>query len=251
MIEKKDLQNRCYYNGKCRNTTVAMWLDNEFIFINFNFSQPYIERVKHISDVINDNIDGFIPVSIINAPFEEIKEEKIKLDYNNYYKKMYLNFKPEINGEIWKDIFGYEGLYKISNLGRIKNYNNDFLKQNFSTDKYLLIGLTKDKKRRTFRVHRLVALSFNFIENFNELEVNHKNGIKVDNRCVNLEWSTRKENSNKIYSSGNKVKKLTLEMVNSIKLLLQDKDIYQKDIAKQFNISVSVISEIKSGKKWK
>lgn len=97
--------------------------------------------------------------------------------------------------EIWQDIKGWEGYYQVSNIGRVKSLYEDvekILKQ--KERRYLSVCLFKDKKRKYVNVHRLVAQ--NFIPNPNNKgEVNHKNGIKTDNRVENLEWSTRSENS--------------------------------------------------------
>lgn len=101
--------------------------------------------------------------------------------------------------EIWKDIEEYAGLYQISNTGNIVslNFNNTgkrkMLKLQNMTAGYLKATLTKYGIQRQFSVHRLVAL--HFIPNINnKREVNHKNGIKTDNRVENLEWVTSSEN---------------------------------------------------------
>ena len=108
--------------------------------------------------------------------------------------------------EIWVDIKDYEGLYQVSNFGFIKSLGSSrniaqnkiatrkqkILKINSSCD-YNRVVLSKNGKIKTFFVHRLVAIAF--IENSeNKSEVNHINGIKRDNRSINLEWVTRKEN---------------------------------------------------------
>lgn len=97
------------------------------------------------------------------------------------------------NMEVWRDIAGYEGLYQVSNKGRIKSLLDGKerilrLHANIRWG-YLNTFLYKDKKRKTFRVHRLVAMAF--IPNPDNLpEVNHKDEI-VNNNCVeNLEWCT-------------------------------------------------------------
>lgn len=108
--------------------------------------------------------------------------------------------------EIWKNIKNYEGLYQVSNLGRIKrlskevNYkNNDTrtLKEKVLTPciskKYYQVVLTKNHKEKTYLLHRLVAEAF--IPNpENKPEVNHINANVNDNSVNNLEWNTRLEN---------------------------------------------------------
>ena len=110
--------------------------------------------------------------------------------------------------EIWKDIEGYEGLYQVSNHGRVKSLarkvrckNNSFRQTEdriitLKHDKYgyNILVLHNDKKRKTCKVHRLVAK--HFIPNPNNKEhVNHKNSIRDDNNVSNLEWVTPRENS--------------------------------------------------------
>lgn len=100
--------------------------------------------------------------------------------------------------EVWKDIKGYEGEYKVSNYGRVKslkNHKEKILKQWKNNKGYLNIALYKNKKSKMYRVHRLVALAF--IPNPENLpEVNHKDEIKENNHVDNLEWCDRKYNMN-------------------------------------------------------
>lgn len=95
--------------------------------------------------------------------------------------------------EIWKPILNFEGLYEVSNLGRIRSLGNythkgTHIKKPTKTEKgYLKIQLYKDGKRFSFRVHRIVAEAF--ISNPNNLpEVNHKDENKLNNSVANLEW---------------------------------------------------------------
>lgn len=131
-----------------------------------------------------------------------------------------------MNEEIWKDIKGYEGFYQVSNHGRIKalarERNNQYsnkeiiLKQSNDGKGYLQVILNKNKKRKGFKVHRLVAETFlkkdtfksmpnEQKENINieELQVNHIDEFnKQNNNVNNLEWCTRLYNCN--YGTRNK-----------------------------------------------
>ena len=108
--------------------------------------------------------------------------------------------------EIFKDIEGYEGLYKISNQGRVlslgngNSYNSNnskerILKPAKDKDGYLRVSLFKQGKRKLYLIHRLVAQAF--LSNLDNLEqVNHKNEIKTDNRVENLEFCDALYNNN-------------------------------------------------------
>lgn len=94
--------------------------------------------------------------------------------------------------ELWKDIKGYEGRYRVSNKGRISNYNR-ILTPTDNGHGYLIIGLCKDGKKTNFYIHRLVAMAF--IDNpENKPVVNHKDYNAKNNNFNNLEWVTQKEN---------------------------------------------------------
>lgn len=251
MIKKNELEINKYYIGTCRNTNIAMWNGNKFIFIKYFFKDPYVETVDYYGDVVNKQIDGFIPIKKIDVEYEDVKKARLDQDYKNTARKIYLNHSQKnMTGEIWKSIHNYEN-YCVSNYGRVKNNKtNQIMKQNFSRE-YLILGLTgQNGKRKTFRVHRLVSLTFKPQKKYSKLEVNHINGVKTDNRETNLEWVTHKSNSEKIYTSGTYSKKLIPEQVIKIKDLLQKGELSQIEIAKLFNVSTSLISEINTKKKW-
>ena len=98
--------------------------------------------------------------------------------------------------EIWRDVVGYEGLYKVSNCGQVMSifYNKDrILRPAHNQDGYLSIVLCKDKTQKSYKVHRLVAIAFIETDDYS-LEVEHLNAIPDDNRVENLKWSTHDEN---------------------------------------------------------
>jgi hypothetical protein len=98
--------------------------------------------------------------------------------------------------EVWKDIFGYEGLYRISNCGRVYSLvSNIVLKNVKSKSGYYHVTLCKNGTKKNFRINRLVAL--HFIPNpQNKPHVNHIDENKENNCDWNLEWCTPKENCN-------------------------------------------------------
>lgn len=110
--------------------------------------------------------------------------------------------------EDWKDIRGWEGEYQVSSIGRVKriehviHYSNGvdrvvgerILHPSMDRDGYMFIGLNRNQFKTGYRVHRLVAIAFigDVPEN---MQINHKNGIKNDNRVENLEICTPSENT--------------------------------------------------------
>jgi hypothetical protein len=109
--------------------------------------------------------------------------------------------------EIYKPIKDYEK-YSISNLGNIKNNTNNKLLKIQKSSGYSTIGLNQNSKRDSFLIHRLVAQAF--IPNpENKLTVNHINHDKHDNRVINLEWNTQKEQNDHNYKSETKKRTTT------------------------------------------
>jgi len=99
------------------------------------------------------------------------------------------------NEEQWLPVQGYEGLYEVSNMGRIRNRYGRILKQEDKTgSEYKRVHLCKSNRAKHHSVHRLVAIAFVPNESGGEV-VNHLDHNKANNNADNLEWCTIKENS--------------------------------------------------------
>lgn len=173
--------------------------------------------------------------------------------------------------EVWKDIKGYEGLYQVSNLGRVKSldrvvyqknsfgniqkniYKGKILSLFEDRDGYLRINLKKDKKMKQYGVHVLVANTFLNINNFkymeyedlskidiNRLQINHKNENKKDNCIDNLEFCTVAYNTN--YGSREQ-KIIQLDLSGKIIKVWDSR----KKASKELHISRNTINEILRG----
>lgn len=106
--------------------------------------------------------------------------------------------------EIFKDIKGYEGIYQASNTGRIRTLikNKDgvtYLKEGITGSGYMCVTLCKDKKKKSKKVHRLIAIAF---LGYSDKDVNHKDGNKLNNHIDNLEFVSKKENSQHAIKNG-------------------------------------------------
>ena len=111
----------------------------------------------------------------------------------------------------WRDIRGYENLYQVSDTGLVKSIGRSIDKKMFGGNMgsyfreekilkpgknrdYLHLTLRKDNKSKIFKVHRLVLQTFSPINNYEFLQVNHKDGDKSNNNLNNLEWITQQDN---------------------------------------------------------
>lgn len=168
-----------------------------------------------------------------------------------------------VTQEIWKPIINYEGLYKISNYGRVKRLiglrckRERFLTPAKDKDGYLFVRLCKNGLAKNCLIHKLVLNTFVGSCPV-KMESCHNDGDIENNFIENLRYDTHKGNcmdrikhkTNKS-GSGCNLAKLNEKQVSIIKWLLRDGYLTQIEIAKIFNVTQATISAIKINKSWK
>lgn len=162
--------------------------------------------------------------------------------------------------EIWKNVVGFEEQYEISNLGNLRSkerfvkhwrggerkYKSNFKNIRLNDKGYFRCNLKNEGKRYDFTIHRLVALAFIPNEE-NKPQINHKNGIKTDNRVENLEWCNQSENVTHAVKNRLIKTKLTDEQAKEI----FNSQLSNRKLAKIYNVTHGIIWRIKNKKAYK
>lgn len=154
--------------------------------------------------------------------------------------------------ETWKDIPGYEGLYQVSNLGRVKSLPRHgtrsdeemIMTQHKDGKGYMRLWLCKNCVQKNFKVHRLVASAF--LPNPDNLpQINHKDENKQNNSADNLEWCDNRYNS--VYND--KAKKVGRKLGKKVKCL-ETGIVYSSisDAARAFGLTTSSVNYVCHGK---
>ena len=160
--------------------------------------------------------------------------------------------------EIWRDIEGYEGMYQVSNEGRVRSldrtitfkdgrkriFKGQILKQQLANN-YNKVDLQINKYKHSFNVHRLVAAAF--IPNPENLsDVNHKDENKLNNKCSNLEWISHIDNCN----YGDRNEKVSISQGKRVMCVETGIEYHSISFAsKQCNICIDCISKCCKGKR--
>lgn len=163
--------------------------------------------------------------------------------------------------EIWRDVVGYEGLYQVSNMGRVKSFKMRTVKilKTAIVQDYLKVCLSKMNESKTVRIHVLVAQAF--LPNLYEKnQVNHIDGCKFNNRADNLEWCTPSENQQHaltvgLRKSGSEYSLSKLSKADKSYILANcipgDRKFGFKALARMFNVNDATIANVYYGKTYK
>lgn len=200
--------------------------------LNTNRLHPraYLRKSK------NESIRSFLVCELVAEHFIDGYKKGMKITHidgdvtNNKVTNLYISLPDKIDGEVWKPIQGFEGLYQVSNTGRVRSVKRNgvkfyvnghsstyfrkgkILKQSLTPRGYYMVQLHKQNERTQYCfVHRLVAMAF--CDGYGDgLVVNHKDENTKNNRADNLEWCTSSYNT-RYGSSSYKIAKSKMKKV--------------------------------------
>lgn len=252
-----------YYRDKNDNKKRKSYLIHRLVAIMFipnPYNKPLIDHFD--TNKVNNRVDNLNWVT----PQENLSNNKTKENMSNSQKgktirrltdeeKYEYVTEEDILSEKWKDIIGYEGIYEISNMGRVKSLG--FKRNEFSRYKkgllqpytnkygYRTIKLTnKDGVKKTYFVHQLVAK--HFIPNHkNKPYVDHISTNRADNRYFNLRWTTQQENMNNDKTKEN----LSKTSIRPVIVLNRNGKIISnglgvEETAKKIGVSISFLTKL-------
>lgn len=164
--------------------------------------------------------------------------------------------------ELWADVRGYEGVYQVSNTGKVRRMwrqqaLNEIMQKNKKGSEYKRVCLCIHGKKKEYSVHRLVAEAF--IPNPNYYpQINHIDGKKGNNRADNLEWCSPKQNTQHAIKTGlrnyngdkNPFSRLTEDQVREIRKLYAEGNYTYKQLGEMFNIHFSTVGYIIQRIRW-
>jgi len=164
--------------------------------------------------------------------------------------------------ETWKCIPEYEGWYSASSLGKIRRDRPGkgtriglILKPRINHNGYERVMLYKNGKSRTHFVHCLIMLTFLGPKPNKDTDVNHDDGIKINNHIQNLSYISKSGNKLHSYRIGTSTREgvsiLTEKQVVQIRKMNNDSSVNRKSIAKEYNVSVRTISAVITRQNWK
>jgi hypothetical protein len=174
------------------------------------------------------------------------------------------------NQEVWKDVIGWEGFYQVSSSGRVRSVDRvitqksrwgvqnrlmrgKILKVFSCTNGYLSVALSRPgKKPKSDLIHRLVAFSFHGYPPVGH-QVCHNNGIKTDNRAINLRWDSCKSNHADKVTHGTdfRSEKNPMCKLNTQKVIdIRNSTLTLRELSEIYGVTESTISRIRNMKSW-
>jgi 2-oxoglutarate dehydrogenase complex dehydrogenase (E1) component-like enzyme len=151
--------------------------------------------------------------------------------------------------EEWRSVKGYEELYKVSNLGQVRNPSGHVLSTHPNKKGYLRVSLYRNNRQSNPFVHKIVAEAFLREKLTESHQINHKNSVKTDNRSENLEWVTISENIRHARNSGHTCAKLDPMDVESIRTL-NDFGFGKIAISEMFGVNRKTIYNVLNDRIW-
>ena len=167
--------------------------------------------------------------------------------------------KEEFVNEIqWKEVKGFEGRYVVNKNGDVISFTRDrvdgkLLKKQIHHQGYIRYQLSFKGNQKLTLAHRIVMETFAPTHNMNKKEVNHKNGVKSDNRIENLEWVSKSENEQhaRIFGLKRRATNQKLDdMIPIFVVLLTKEGFGIKQIASWLEIPYNYVSSIRSKARW-
>lgn len=220
------------------------------------FTIHYLVAVNILENPDNFNI-------VIHKDGNKLNNVPENLQFIESRSKKEKKKEPEdLEGEVWKEVGGFDGMYKVSNLGRVKSYNlnkiGNILKPRTYSNYDSVVLTDKEGSFKKHMVHRLVAYAF--IQNPDNLpQVNHLDGNKHNNLVENLEWCTQQQNAKHAYNvlypdknkgEGNAFSILTNKIVLEIFEMTESGEYRHWEIAEKYGIDRSTVTDIARGKSW-
>ena len=167
--------------------------------------------------------------------------------------------------EVWKPVKGYEGLYEVSSLGRIKSLERTtlaknakksyvvkqrILKQAPNNQGYLTVNLAKEGNRKTFKIHAVVAAVF-LGEKPHQEEVRHGVGGRLDNSVQNLSYGTHEDNERDKIRDKTSNHKFSAEEILEIRQIYREKQLNMRQLSILYDVDAGCIYKIVNYKSYK
>lgn len=256
-VNNNKLDNRaCNLSWVTQQQNMQNYVDNFKIYINkpivqYDLNYKKIKIWNDANDIIEANPSYRRPHIVKNLK-EYNKAYGFYWKYKYKYEAEQVKFK---NDEIFKRIGQFDNFdlsnYAVSNYGNIMNIKKErMLLQRINNDYYVL-ALNSSGKEKMFRIHRLVAFVFINGRTMEKDYVNHLNKNKLDNRDINLEWTTRKENS--IHAIARKVQQIdpgTNKILRTFNSIAEATNHFGKN-SSRISLCCTGVAKICLGYKWK